>query len=446
MQAPTGNLGGLAGVYTTPAILAEVTGVFSNTNPTAPYRGAGRPEAAYVLERLIDVAAAETGIDRVELRKRNVIPPDALPYKTALVFTYDSGEFGKNMDNVLHMANWAGFESRRAEAKARGKLRGIGLANAIEIAGGPPGKPLDEAAEVRIDADGRATIFVGVAAQGQGHETMFQQMAYDALGLEPEQITFIAGDTDLVFEGRGTIGSRSMMAGGPAFGEAAAKVVAKGKRIAAHLLEAAEVDIEFKAGVFAVAGTDRRVTLAEVAKVAHDPQRLPAGVEPGLDERAIHQPKAPTFPNGSHVCEVEIDPETGVTRIVGYWVVDDVGRVLNPMLVKGQLHGGIVQGIGQALVEVIRYDRQSGQMLSGSFMDYCMPRADDVPFFEITTNEVPTPTNPLGSKGAGEAGTVGALPAVMNAINDALKPLGIRHFEMPATPMRVWQAIKEAGQ
>jgi carbon-monoxide dehydrogenase large subunit len=348
------------------------------------------------------------------------------------------------METVLGMANWAGFEQRRAEAKARGKLRGIGLANAIEIAGGPPGKPLDEAAEVRIDEKGHVTIFVGVASQGQGHETMFQQMAYDALGVGPEQITFVAGDTDLVFEGRGTIGSRSMMAGGPAFGEAAAKVVAKGKRIAAHLLEAAEVDIEFERGVFAVAGTDRRVTLAEVAKAAHDPSKLPAGVEPGLDERAIHQPKAPTFPNGSHVCEVEIDPETGVTTFVGYWVVDDVGRVLNPMLVKGQLHGGIVQGIGQALTEVIRYDPDSGQMLSGSFMDYAMPRADDVCAFEITTNEVPTPTNPLGAKGAGEAGTVGALPCVMNAINDALRPLGIRHFEMPATPMRVWQAIRDA--
>ena len=273
---------------------------------------------------------------------------------------------------------------------------------------------------------------------------MFQQMAYDMLGLEPEQVTVVSGDTDLVFEGRGTIGSRSMMSGGNAFREAAEKVVAKGRRIASHLLEAAEVDIEFKAGAFAVAGTDRRVTLAEVAKAAHDPARLPAGVEPGLDERAIFFPAAPTFPNGSHVCEVEIDPETGVVRIVGYWVVDDVGRVFNPLLVKGQLHGGIVQGIGQVLGEEIRYDPESGQMLSGSFMDYMMPRADDVPSFEIETNEVPTPTNPLGAKGAGEAGTVGSLPAVMNAINDALKPLGIRHFEMPATPMRVWQAISGA--
>jgi carbon-monoxide dehydrogenase large subunit len=299
-------------------------------------------------------------------------------------------------------------------------------------------------AEIRFDAEGHATVFMGTASQGQGHETMFQQLAFSALGLLPEQVTVVSGDTDLVFDGRGTVGSRSMMAGGPAFGEAADKIVAKGKRIASHLLEAAEVDIEFKAGAFAVAGTDRRVTLAEVAKAAHDPKRLPPGVEPGLDERATFFPKAPTFPNGSHVCEVEIDPETGVTRIVGYWVVDDVGRVLNPLLVKGQLHGGIVQGIGQALTEIIRYDPDSGQMLSGSFMDYCMPRADDVPSFEIKTNEVPTPTNPLGAKGAGEAGTVGALPCVMNAINDALRPLGIRHLEMPATPLRVWEAIRDA--
>ena len=444
VQAPTGNLGGLAGVYTTPAILAEVTGVFSNTNPTAPYRGAGRPEAAYVVERLIDVAAAETGIDRIALRRRNVIPANAFPYKTGLVFTYDSGAFEKNMDMVLAMADWAGFEARRAEARTRGRLRGIGLANAIEIAGGPPQKPTEEMAQIRFDAEGHATVFMGTAAQGQGHETMFQQLAYSALGLLPEQVTVVSGDTDLVFDGRGTVGSRSMMAGGPALGEAADKIVAKGKRIAAHLLEAAEVDIEFKAGTFAVVGTDRRVSLTEVAKAAHDPTHLPPGVEAGLDERATFFPKAPTFPNGSHVCEIEIDPETGVVKIVGYWVVDDVGRVLNPMLVKGQLHGGIVQGIGQALIEEIRYDPKSGQMLSGSFMDYAMPRADDVTSFEIETNEVPTPTNPLGSKGAGEAGTVGALPAVMNAVNDALKPLGIRHLEMPATPLRVWQAIRDA--
>jgi carbon-monoxide dehydrogenase large subunit len=369
VQAPTGNLGGLAGVYTTPAILAEVTGVFSNTNPTAPYRGAGRPEAAYVLERLIDVAAAEIGIDRIALRRRNVIPPDAFPYKTGLVFTYDSGAFEKNMDMAMALADWAGFEARRAEAKRRGKLRGIGLANAIEIAGGPPQKPTEEMAQIRFDAEGHATVFMGTASQGQGHETMFQQLAYTALGVLPEQMTVVSGDTDLVFDGRGTVGSRSMMAGGPAFGAAADKIVAKGKRIAAHLLEAAEVDIEFKAGAFAVAGTDRRIALAEVAKAAHDPKRLPEGVEPGLDERATFFPKAATFPNGCHVCEVEIDPETGVTEMIGYWVVDDVGRVLNPMLVKGQLHGGIVQGIGQALTEAIRYDPESGQMLSGSFMD-----------------------------------------------------------------------------
>ncbi|HEX7006839.1 MAG TPA: xanthine dehydrogenase family protein molybdopterin-binding subunit, partial [Alphaproteobacteria bacterium] len=444
VQAPTGNLGSLAGVYTTPAIHAEVTGVFSNTNPTSPYRGAGRPEAIYVLERLIDVAAAETGIDRIELRRRNIIPADAMPYKTGLVFTYDSGEFEKNMDEAMRMADWAGFEARRAEAAKRGKLRGIGLANAIEIAGGPPQKPLEEAAEIRFAPDGRATLFVGTASQGQGHETMFRQIVFEALGLDPEEVTVVSGDTDQVFDGRGTIGSRSMMSGGGALRQAADKIIAKGKHIAAHLLEAAEVDIEFASGAFTVAGTDRRVTLVEIAKAAHDPARLPPGVEPGLDERAVFFPEAPTYPNGCHVCEVEIDPETGVVRFIGYWVVDDVGRVLNPLLMKGQIQGGVVQGIGQALGEIIRYDPETGQMLSGSFMDYTMPRADDVPPFEIASNEVPTTTNPLGVKGAGEAGTVGALAAVMNAVNDALRPLGIRHFEMPATPMRVWQAIRDA--
>jgi carbon-monoxide dehydrogenase large subunit len=443
-HVPTNNLGGLAGPYRTPHIHVRVRGVFSNTNPTCPYRGAGRPEASYCIERIIDIAAREIGIDPVELRRRNMIPPDALPYKTGLVFTYDSGAFEETMDKALALADWRGVEQRRAAASGRGRLYGAGVASVIEIAGGPADIPLEEAIEIRFDPTGHATILAGTHSHGQGHETMYRQFAAHLLGLAPDRVRLLYGDTDLVFHGRGTFGSRSASTGGAAFLGAAQKIIEKGKLIAGHLLEASPLDIEFADGRFTVAGTDRGIELVEVAKASFVAQRLPRGMELGLDAQAVVTPPGATFPNGFHVAEVEIDPETGSLQIVRYAVVDDVGRVVNPLLLKGQIHGGIAQGAGQALAEQLIYDIASGQLLTGSFMDYPMPRAADFPFFAVGSNEVPARTNPLGIKGAGEAGTVGALPAVMNAVNDALAPLGIRHFDMPATPERLWRAISSA--
>ncbi len=438
------NIGGLSGVYTTPAIHLSVKGVFTNTSPTAPYRGAGRPEASYMVERVIDTAAREMKIDPAELRRRNLIPASAMPYNTGFVFTYDSGEFEHNQDAVLKMADWKGFEKRRAEAKARGRLRGIGMAHVIEIAGGPAGLPFDEYAEVRFDTAGGCTLILGTHNHGQGHETTFRQLAHEFLGLDPSKVQVRFGDTDAVAHGRGTFGSRSISVGGAALQCAAEKIIAKGRKIAAHMMEAAEADIEFKDGRFAVAGTDKSVDLIKVARTSFMPPAIPRGMEPGLVEGAALVPPGATFPNGCHVCEVEIDPDTGIVDIAGYWVVDDVGVMVNPMLVKGQVHGGIVQGAGQTLLETVVYDPESGQMLSGSFMDYGMPRAGDYPSFEVKGHEVPSKNNPLGIKGAGEAGTVGALPATMNAIVDALRPLGIHTFDMPASPARVWKAIAEA--
>lgn len=444
VHVATNNVGGLAGPYTTPHIHVTVTGVFSNTNSTCPYRGAGRPEASYCIERIIDIAARQTGVDRVELRRRNMIPASAMPYKTGLVFTYDSGDFEKTMNMALDLADWKGVEARRADAMMRGKLYGVGVASVIEIAGGPADLPLEEAVEIRFDPSGHATLLVGTHSHGQGHETMYRQFAGHILGLPPESVRLVNGDTDLVFHGKGTFGSRSASVGGAAFLGAAKKIIEKGKLIAGHLLEASSLDIEFDDGRFTVAGTDRSIDLIEVAKASFVAQRMPRDMELGLDANAVVTPSGATFPNGCHVCEVEIDPETGIAKIARYAVVDDVGRVVNPLLLKGQIHGGIAQGAGQALCETMVYDTDSGQLLTGSFMDYCMPRADDFPFFAVGSNEVPAKTNPLGIKGAGEAGTVGALPAVMNAVNDALVPLGIRHFDMPATPERLWRAIKDA--
>jgi carbon-monoxide dehydrogenase large subunit len=443
LHVPTNNLGGLAGPYRTPAIHASVTGVFSHTNPTCPYRGAGRPEASYCIERVIDIAARELGIDPAELRRRNLIPAEAMPWKTGFVFTYDSGAFEKTMDMALALADWPGVAARRAEAARRGKLYGAGIASVIEIAGGPADIPNEEAVEIRFDPTGHATVLAGTHSHGQGHETMYRQFAGHILGLGPEEMRLLYGDTDLVFHGKGTFGSRSASVGGAAFLGAAQKIIEKGKLIAGHLLEASPLDIDFDDGRFRVAGTDRAIALIEVAKASFVAQRMPKGMELGLDARAVVTPPGATFPNGCHVCEVEIDPETGVVRIVRYAVADDVGRVVNPLLLKGQIHGGIAQGAGQALCERMAYDA-SAQLLSGSFMDYAMPRADDLPLFAVTSNEVPAKTNPLGIKGAGEAGAVGALPAVMNAVNDALAPLGIRHFDMPASPERLWRAIHAA--
>jgi len=440
----TNNVGGVAGVYTTPAIHVQTTGVFSNTTPTGPYRGAGRPEATYAIERVIDVAALELKIDPVELRRRNLIPPTAMPFKTGLVFTYDCGDFGLGMDMALGLADRAGFEKRRAEARQRGKLRGLGIANPIEVAGGPYTAMNPDTAELRVNPDGSVSLFAGSTSMGQGNETAFAQIVSDRLGVPPERIQVFWGDSDALGAGRGNGGSGALTVGGSAVTRATEKVIERGRRIAARLLEAAPEDVVHRDGKFTVTGTDRGVTFANVARAAYQPRQLPQGMEPGFSEEATFTPPAVTFPNGSQICEVEIDEETGAVRIVRHCVVDDVGRMVNPMLVKGQIHGGVVQGLGQGLFEQLAYEPTTGQLLAGSFMDYAMPRADDVPAFDVDSHEVPTQVNPLGAKGVGEAGTVGALPALLNAVNDALAPLGVRHLDMPVTPERVWRAIRGA--
>jgi aerobic carbon-monoxide dehydrogenase large subunit len=437
---PIGNIGGLAGVYRTPAIHCEVIGVFTNTQSTAPYRGAGRPEASYVIERLIDIAAQELGRDPVALRRQNMIPPDALPFKTGLTFTYDVGEFETVMDIALKAADYDGFEARRKDSEARGKLRGIGISSTIEQAAGPN----VESASVRFDPSGTVTLLVGTTDQGQGHEVAYKQIVGQQLGIDSDDIRVVEGDTDQVSFGRGTFGSRSAALGGTCLLRASEKIIEKGRRIAAHALEAAPEDIEFKDGNFTVAGTDRGLSLKKIAALAHSPGKLPPDMEPGLDEMASFTPAASNFPYGTHVCEVEVDPETGKVAFVKYTVADDVGVQINPLLVKGQIHGGIGQGLGQAMMEHKHFDPDSGQLVTGSFMDYAMPHADDLCMIDIHSHSVPTMTNPLGVKGVGECGCVGALAAVMNAVNNALGPLGIRHVEMPLTPDRVWRAIRGA--
>ena len=441
LQATFGNLGSLAGVYRTPAIHASVQGVFTHTMSTATYRGAGRPEATYLVEGIIDRAARETGIDRVELRRRNLIPPDAMPFKTGLIYTYDSGEFERIMDETIERADVQGFEARRAAAQARGKLRGMGITMPIERAGAPPGA---ETADIRFDPQGGVTLSVGTKSQGQGHDTMYKIILSDVLGIDSDDVYLIEGDTDKAAHGTGTFGSRSASVGGSAALRAAEKIIDKGKRIAAHLLEAADEDITFERGTFAVTGTDRSVTLKDVAKSSYRPGGRPKGMEAGLFETGVFEPEAQTFPNGCHVCEIEIDPDTGTLMVERYTVVDDVGTVINELTLEGQVHGGVVQGIGQAVLEHMIYDPASGQVASGSFMDYAMPRASDVCSIEVESSPVPTATNPLGVKGAGEAGTVGALPGIMNAAIDALAPLGITHVEMPLTPEKLWRTIRDA--
>ena len=437
-----GHVGTMAGVYTIGAAHAHILCVLSNTNPTAPYRGNGRPESTYVIERLIDDAARELGHDPVELRRRNLIPAAAMPFKNAFGWTYDTGDYARNMELALKAADYGGFAARRETSRRTGRLRGLGIANAIERAAAPG----LEYAEIRFDASGTATVLLGAKSQGQGHETMFKQLVHERLGLHPDDIRYVEGDTDRVAFGVGTFGSRTMAIGGSALWVAADKVIVKGKRIAAHLLEASEPDIEFVAGRFVVAGTDRAVPLKEVAKAAFSIERLPPGVEPGFYETGTYAPTAFTYPASCHVCEVEVDPETGEVRLAAYIVVDDVGTVINPLTLKGQVHGGVAQGAGQALMEQIVYDRESGQLLSASFMDYCMPRADDLCAFEVGANPTPTPLNLLGAKGAGEAGTVGALPVVINAVLDALAPTGVRALDMPASRERVWRALRDGSR
>jgi len=431
------NIGSVAGVYRTPAIHTDVTAVFTNTNPVRPYRGNGRPEAAYVIERLVDLAADHTGIDPAELRRRNSIPPEAMPFRTGLTFTYDSGEFAKNMDMALALADADGFPARRAEAKKRGKLRGLGFSNTIERAGAPS----YEGAEIRFDRTGTVTLFCGAINQGQGHETVFKQIVCDRLGLDPADIQYLQGDTDQVFFGEGTGGSRSATLGGSAVDAAAHKVIAKARTIAAFALKADAAQVKFAEGVFSTPATNQTLTIKDVARLAANPAKLPPGMEPGLVVTAVYRGEAENFPNGAHVCELEIDRDTGEVEILRYSVVDDVGTVLNPLLLHGQITGGIAQGVGQILCEDIRFDPDSGELLTGSFMDYAMPRAGDLSAVAIKSNPVPTKTNPLGVKGAGEAGTVGAMPAVANALVDALSEYGVRHIAMPATAEVIWRAM-----
>jgi carbon-monoxide dehydrogenase large subunit len=430
----------LAGVYRTPAIVVRVKGVYTNTVPVDAYRGAGRPEANYVIERVVDHAARQLKVAPVELRRRNFIPPSAMPFKTALGLSYDSGDFARNMDDALKTADLKGFPARRQRSETAGRLRGIGFATYIEQCGGG----FDEAAEIRFDSSGAVTVIVGSQSSGQGHQTAYAQLASDGLGIPFDRVRVHQGDTDIVGFGRGTGGSRSLPVGGNAIGMAMQRIIDKGKKVAAHRLEAAEADIEFSDGAYVVTGTDKRIGMAEVAQAALNPLMLPPGLEPGFAETAHYLPSASTFPNGCHVCELEIDPETGLVQVLRYVVVDDFGIVVNPLLLAGQVHGGVVQGIGQALIESCIYDPASAQLLSGSFTDYAMPRAEDMPAIEFATNVVRCTTNPLGVKGAGEAGSIGAPPAVINAMVDALAGLGISSIDMPATPQHVWRAIQAA--
>jgi aerobic carbon-monoxide dehydrogenase large subunit len=436
---PTNNLGVLAGTYVIPAIHVETTAVLTNTMMTGPYRGAGRPEAAYVVETMVDLAARALGIDRAELRRRNMIPAGAMPYRTALIYTYDCGDFGKNLEDCLALADYAGFAARAAASKKRGKLRGLGISSTVEASNAG----LIEHADIRFDPTGTVTVSVGTHDHGQGHATTFRQIISDRLGIAPERIRFNYGDTDQIAIGTGTFGSRSTVSAGTAMIIAAEKIVAKGRRIAAHLMEAGEHDIVFAHGRFVVAGTDKAVDLVQVARDAFVPAKLPRDTEPGLFETGTFSGGERTYPNGCHISEVELDIETGEVALVRYTAVDDVGHMINPLLVEGQLHGGIVQGVGQALMENIAYD-SSGQLVTGSFMDYAMPRAGDFCTFRLGENEVPTKTNPLGVKGAGESGTVGALSSVMNAVNDALAVIGAPYVQMPATPEKVWRAMRAA--
>ncbi len=435
-QAYTGNLGTLAGVYRTPAMYVESTAVFTHTQPCRPYRGNGRPEAAYVIERMVDVAAAALKMDPAEIRRKNYIPPQAMPFKTSLTFTYDSGEFEKGMDLALKMADWDGFAKRKAESKKNGKLRGLGMSNTIERAAAPS----FEGAEIRFDRGGTVQIFSGSINQGQGHETTFKQVVADKLGVHPNDIEYIQGDTDKVFFGEGTGGSRSATMSGSAFHVAGEKVIVKAKAIAAHNMKVDVADVNFNEGIFSSTKTNQTTTIKDVAQDSFNPAKLPKDMEAGLTATAVYKADVENFPNGVHICEVEIDPETGKTEVVKYNVVDDVGTVMNPLLLKGQIVGGVAMGVGQILKEDINFDAD-GQLTTGSFMDYAMPRAHDFPMVEVKANPVPTKTNPIGAKGAGEAGCVGAMPAVANALVNALSEFGIQHIAMPATPEVVWRAM-----
>jgi aerobic carbon-monoxide dehydrogenase large subunit len=434
------GLGIMSGVYRIPAVHFRGCAVLTNTIPTTPYRSAGRPEAIYVIERIIDLAADQCGFDRIELRRRNLIPVDAFPYTNGVGITYDNGEYERGMDTALDLADWPGFAARKAAAQARGKLLGIGLANYIEGAGGFP----RERAEVTVEPGGRVELVLGTMNSGQGHETSFAQLLTQWLGVPFESVDFVAHDTDRVSVGGGSHSGRSMRIASLAVGTASDKIIDKGKQIAAHMLEVSAVDIEFGAGIFTVKGTDRRVGIFDVAKAAATRNDLPEELRGKLDGIGDETVSVGAFPSGTHICEVEIDPETGHVRLTRWSGVDDVGLAVNPMILHGQTHGAAAQGIGQALIEQCYYEPGSGQMLTASFMDYAMPRADFLPSFDCKLIEVPATSHRYGIRPGGEGGTTPALGAVINAVVDALKDLGVKHIEMPATPERVWHAIRQA--
>ena len=427
----------LTSVYNIPAAFVRARAVVSNTSPTAPYRSAGRPEAMYVMERLVELAGKTMGLDPVEIRRRNVIAESAMPYKQALGLTYDSGHFGEATETALKLGDWSGYAARKEDAKRRGKLRGIGLANYIEVTSGFP----VERTEITVKPEGAVDVVIGTTASGQGHETSFAQCVSEWLGVPFEAVTLITGDTSIVKEGGGSHSARSMRLGGIVMGKATDAIVEKGKQIAAHIMEAAPADIEWSSGRFRIKGTDRSVGMFDVAKAAAERKDLPQELQGKLGAEHQEVMPIPGYPYGAQVVEVEIDPDTGALEIVKYAAVDDVGRAVNPLILHGQTHGGIAQGVGQALWEHAYYDRATGQMLAGSFMDYAMPRADNFPHFDTAIMEVPTPTNKLGVRGGGEGGTTPALAVITNAIVDALKDYGVTHFEMPATAERIWRAI-----
>ena len=433
------GVGVSSSVYDIPCSSVYGRGVLSNTAPTCPYRSAGRPEVMFVIERLIDLAARRHGFDRVALRRRNLVPSRAMPYRNPLGLVYDSGDYAAAQDRVVALADWDGFETRRREARARGRYRGIGLGNYIELNTGVP----RERAEITVRPDGWIDVVIGTLSSGQGHETSFAQLMVEWFGVEISRVRLLTGDTDVASVGGGSHSGRSMRMAGVVMAKATDEIVARGTRLAAWLLEAAPADIEFRRGRFVVRGTDRSLGVFDVAAAAlraDAPDGL-AGPLAGVGDETM---AVPSFPYGSAVCEVEVDPDTGVVEIVRYTTVDDVGHAVNPLILHGQTHGGIAAGVGQALWEACAYDRETGQLQSASFMDYVLPRADQFPPFVTEISEVPSTTNPLGLRGGGEGGTTPALAATVNAIVDALSELGVEHVEMPATPERVWRAIQSA--
>jgi carbon-monoxide dehydrogenase large subunit len=436
----TGGMRILGGVYRVPTAFVHVMGYITNSSCISAYRGAGRPEAGYIIDRLLDLAAAAFGIDRIEVRRRNLLSPQELPYKNWKGLTIDSGEFVRNLEEAGELSDWKGFAARRREAETRGRRLGQGVSYYVEVSGGPPGP---EPAAIRFTDKGKAEVLLGTQSNGQGHETAFAQLISERLGVPYDDVIIREGDTDYGVEGRGSVGSRSLQTAGNAILAASDAVIVKGKRAAAHVLQAGGAEMEFgtegETGTFRVRGTGRSITVTELAKTLRR-EHIP-GFETGLDSDSAFEGK-PTFPNGCHICEIEVDPETGRVKITRYVVVDDMGRVVNPLIVEGQVIGGVAQGLGQALLENIVYEPGTGQLLTASFLDYAMPRATDMPHIEMRYNEILCTTNALGSKGAGEAGTVGALPAIIGALSDAL---GVAHIDMPATPERIWNYLNRIG-